>query len=224
MKKVIIADRIYTLDQPNEYFEGLIIENELIQELVRKEEVIRRKSEFEDIEEISGFIIPGFNDSHLHTISIGRALDELDLNDIGSIEEMVKRLRERIDVTSKCQWIRGRGWNQELFKENRYPTKWDLDAVSPDHPVFINRTCGHIAIANSKALELTGVDRTTADVEGGEIDRKEDEPTGILREKAMEIVSKKIPEPPLEEKIKWHPRNILILLVLLLFKPLMNMD
>ncbi|MHA1983248.1 MAG: amidohydrolase family protein, partial [Candidatus Hodarchaeales archaeon] len=120
MKKVIIADRIYTLDQPNEYFEGLIIENELIQELVRKEEVFRRKSEFEDIEEISGFIIPGFNDSHLHTISIGRALDELDLNDIGSIEEMVKRLRERIDVTSKCQWIRGRGWNQELFKENRY--------------------------------------------------------------------------------------------------------
>jgi predicted amidohydrolase YtcJ len=204
MKKAIIADRIYSLDQPNEYFEGLIIENEVIQELGSKESITQRKEEFDELEEVSGVVIPGFNDSHLHTISIGRALDELDLNGVGSIEEMVNRLEERITSIPKGQWIRGRGWNQELFQENRYPTRWDLDAISPYHPVFLNRTCGHIAIGNSKALELTGVNKSTKDVEGGKIDRKDGEPTGIFRELAMEIVSKQIPEPALEEKVKWY--------------------
>src|SRR5690606_39252305 len=93
-----------------------------------------------------------------------------------------------------------RGYDQARLEDQRHPNRADLDAVSPDNPVVIVRACGHIAVANSRALELGGIDRNTPDPMGGTIDRDEHgEPTGVLREAAQDAVRGLIPPPNVEQ-------------------------
>jgi len=145
-------------------------------------------------------VLPGLIDAHVHLSGYGLALTQLDLRGTSSIEELKKAVKEKALSLSKGEWILGRGWDQELFKEKRYPTRWDLDEVSPENPVFLRRVCGHIAVVNSKALEIASITKETEDPPRGKIDRDESgEPTGILREWAMDLIYEKIPPPNLEQ-------------------------
>ncbi len=145
-------------------------------------------------------VLPGLIDAHVHLSGYGLALSQLDLRGTRSIEELKKAVKEKALSLRKGEWILGRGWDQELFKEKRYPTRWDLDEVSPENPVFLRRVCGHIAVVNSKALEIASITKETEDPPRGKIDRDErGEPTGILREWAMDLVYEKIPPPNLEQ-------------------------
>ena len=145
-------------------------------------------------------VLPGLIDAHVHLSSYGLALAQLDLRGTKSIEELKSMVRKRAISLSKGEWILGRGWDQELFEERRYPTRWDLDEVAPDNPVFLKRVCGHLCVVNSKALEIASITKETKDPPRGKIDRDESgEPTGILRENAIDIVYKKIPPPNLEQ-------------------------
>ncbi|MFQ6087065.1 MAG: amidohydrolase [Candidatus Bathyarchaeia archaeon] len=146
-------------------------------------------------------VVPGFIDAHVHMRGFGRFLTWMNLRGVGSIREMKQLLRERVQKTSKRKWILGRGWDQERFKEKRYPTRWDLDEVASNNPVIFTRVCGHICVANSKALELAGITRDTVAPSGGQIDRDPEtgEPTGILRENAKDMVWNIVPEPGEEE-------------------------
>lgn len=146
-------------------------------------------------------VVPGFIDTHVHMRGFGRFLTWINLREVDSIREMQQLLRERAQKTREGKWILGRGWDQERFREKRYPTRWDLDEAAPNNPVIFTRVCGHICVVNSKAFELAGITRDTAAPSGGRIDKdpKTGEPTGILRENAKDLVWKVVPEPSEEE-------------------------
>lgn len=152
------------------------------------------------------FLVPGFIDSHLHLLLYGYALSCPDLSrHTSSVEEIVEVLygvQQEIEKSSG-EWIVLRGWNQEQFiVDKRLPTRQDLDLVSKDRPILIYRSCGHIACANTAALLAAGIRKGTKNPERGSIDRDEaGEPTGILREYAINLVSTKVP-PPDKEVVK----------------------
>ncbi len=150
-------------------------------------------------------VVPGFVDCHVHMASFGQQLQGLDLRDTASIEELKRQIREYADKHPWKSWILGGRWDHEKFSEKRYPTRWDLDEAVPDRPVFLVRVCGHVGVANTKALEAAGITRDTV-VEGGRIDLDEasGEPNGVLRENALNLVWQAVPKPSeteLEEAI-----------------------
>jgi len=142
-------------------------------------------------------VLPGFTDCHIHLIEYGLSLRNIDLRNAQSIEELKKIVSER--THGSTTWVLGRGWDQEKFAEKRYPTRKDLDEASPEKPVLLKRICGHICVANSAALTLAGVCANTPNPAGGIIDHDSaGEPTGILRENAVDLLSQAV--PPLELK------------------------
>jgi predicted amidohydrolase YtcJ len=139
-------------------------------------------------------VIPGLCDAHLHFVSAGQVMQQVDHNDLPSLEEAIRRVGDRVAKTPKGQWIFARGWDQTEWAENRYPTAADLDRVSPDNPVACTRTDGHLLWVNSLAMQMAGITRDTPDPDGGHIDRDEQgAPTGVLRENAQRLVRGIIP-------------------------------
>ena len=147
-------------------------------------------------------VVPGFIDTHIHVVDFGRFLMWIDLRDVKSIEEMQRRIRKCAQETPKGKWILGHGWDQTRFIEKRYPNLRDLDESSPDKPVVLYHLRGCMCVANSKALELADVTKETISPSGGTIekDKETGEPTGVLRENAMDLVWKIVPQP-IEEGI-----------------------
>jgi predicted amidohydrolase YtcJ len=142
------------------------------------------------------FVMPGFNDAHVHLGSGG--FEKLNVNLVGSksLDDMKQRIAARVKTAAPGEWIVGRGWDHTLWTEQKTPTRADMDSVTGNHPAIFNRVDGHIAIANSAALKAAGVTSQSPDPHGGKIDRDDKgEPTGILRETAMGAVFEKIPPP-----------------------------
>ena len=147
------------------------------------------------------FVMPGFNDAHVHLASGGFEKLNVDLVGTKSLEDMKGRIAARVKTAAPDEWITGRGWDHTLWAEQKTPTREDIDRVTAGHPAIFNRVDGHIAIANSAALKAVGITMQTADPHGGKIDRDEKgEPTGILRETAMNLVFAKIPPPTTEQR------------------------
>lgn len=147
-------------------------------------------------------IAPGLNDAHCHPMSVGLALTTVNsaTPPNGSVADIVGRIAERVRTTSPGVWVVGRGYDQARLSDQRHPTRQDLDPISPDNPVIVIRACGHVAAVNSRALELAGIDRNSADPIGGTIDRDEHgEPTGVVREAAQTLVRSVMPEPTREQ-------------------------
>ncbi|WP_028784035.1 amidohydrolase [Thalassobacillus devorans] len=148
-------------------------------------------------------VLPGFIDAHLHPMHLAKISNQVPSTPptVHSIQDLVEQVRLRAEEQNEDKWIEGWGFDEGKLIEGRTPTRWDLDKAAPDAPVFLTRTCGHIAVANSKALRLAGIDKHTSDPEGGEIDRDDmGEPTGILRENAKDLFEKAMPTQTLEEK------------------------
>jgi predicted amidohydrolase YtcJ len=142
------------------------------------------------------FVMPGFNDAHVHLGSGGFGKLNVDLVGCKSLEEMKQRIAARARTAGEGEWVIGRGWDHTLWAVQKTPVREDMDAVTGGHPAIFNRVDGHIAIANSAALKAAGITAQTPDPHGGKIDRDEKgEPTGILRETAMGTVFTKIPPP-----------------------------
>lgn len=142
-------------------------------------------------------VIPGINDSHQHTFGVGKLLLGVNLAQADSIEAMVdmgKKHLEQHPLTAG-QVLVGRGWNQDNFAdEKKMPTRQDLDRITTDFPVIFTRACGHILCANSKALQLAGIDKDTAAAQGGEIYRDSSGvPNGLISENAIEQINVVIP-------------------------------
>ncbi len=170
------------------------------------------------------FVCAGFNDSHMHLLSLGRSLVEVHLGEhTSSKEEMIAHLKNALaarpeltqsTVTVAAQsksissaapysnaqsipWLCGRGWNQEYFQDDHsMPTRWDLDQVSAEVPIYLARACGHIAVVNSKAIQLMGLTAAMPQSPDASYDVNENgEPTGILRENALFWATSLIPAP-----------------------------
>lgn len=142
------------------------------------------------------FVMPGFNDAHLHFASGGMTKLHVELAGTKSLDEMKARIAEKANTAQPGEWILGRGWDQTKWAKEVLPTRQDLDEVTAGHPAIFGRADGHIAIANSAALKFAGIDRDSKPPAGGQIDRDTNgEPTGIFRESAMQLIHEKIPDP-----------------------------
>ncbi len=146
-------------------------------------------------------VLPGFIDSHMHLILKGLTYDKINLKGLDSIDKIISAGKEFIEKEHKAEgeWIIGHGFDQNLFDHKTFPLKEDLDRISDKHPVLIDRICGHVGTANSFALELAGITKDTY-IEGGMIDRDcRGNPTGVLRETALEWFKSRIPKPDAEK-------------------------
>lgn len=147
------------------------------------------------IDAAGGMVVPGFIDTHVHFVEGGFRLASVQLRDASTREEFVARIRDYAATVPAGTWILGGDWDHTLWG-GELPTRHWVDAVTPDHPVWVNRLDGHMALANSAALAAAGVDRTTAEVDGGEIVRDAaGEPTGVLKDNAMGLVGAVVPAP-----------------------------
>jgi hypothetical protein len=146
-------------------------------------------------------VVPGFTDAHLHFLSYGIGLQEIELAGVPTLEEALALVAARAAATPPGQWLTGRGWDHTLWVGGAFPTRGDLDRVAPEHPVFLRRKCGHAGWANSRALELADITAETPDPFGGAIDHDPvtGQPTGILKDVAMELMFRLFREPSLDE-------------------------
>lgn len=148
------------------------------------------------------FLIPGLIDSHGHVMSLGFSALTLDLTDTRSLGEALAKIATYAKAHPDRPWILGRGWNQELWPEKRFPTAAELDAVVPDRPVWLTRVDGHAGWANTQALAAAGVTAATREPAGGRIERlgATGKPAGVLVDTATELVDSKVPAPRPEDR------------------------
>jgi len=146
-------------------------------------------------------VTPGFTDAHLHFLSYGLGLKEIELAGVSTLAEAQARVAAHAAETPAGHWLHGRGWDHTLWGSGDFPTRQDLDRAAPEHPVFLRRKCGHAGWANTAALELAGITADTTDPFGGAIDRDPHtgQPTGILKELAMDLMFRLFQEPTLDE-------------------------
>ncbi len=160
-------------------------------------DLVGKKTEL--IDAAGQFITPGFIDCHVHFVSGGYNLASVQLRDAKTPEEFIQRIADYATTIPEGTWIMGGDWDHENWG-GELPRKDWIDEVTPSHPVLIQRLDGHMSLSNSLALELAGVDSKTKDVEGGEIVRNDSgEPTGLLKDNAMSLVFRVVPNPSVEE-------------------------
>jgi predicted amidohydrolase YtcJ len=134
-------------------------------------------------------LLPGLIDAHGHVMGLGLALSQLDLTGTKSLAELQQRLKTYAAANPDLPWIRGRGWNQELWADKRFPTAADLDAIVLDRPVWLERVDGHASVANSAAMRAAGVTAATKPPSGGRIEN------GLFVDAATGLVESKVPPP-----------------------------
>ena len=182
--------------------EALAVAGDRILAVGARDEVMKLKGPETKIIDLEGrFVMPGFNDAHMHLASAG--LEKMNVNLVGakSLEEFRERLRVKCDAAEPGDWVVGEGWDETLWPVKVPPSRWDLDEVSGKHPVYLKRVDGHIGVANTRALQLASVTVASRDPDGGKIDRDESgTPNGILREKAQGAVYAVIPKPTHEKR------------------------
>jgi predicted amidohydrolase YtcJ len=195
---VLTNGRIYTLEVKHPWASAVAIRGESIAAVAGPDADLKSfigpKTRVIDLR--GQFAMPGFNDAHVHLAGAGQEMLEVNLEGAASLPEFQQRIRGRLKDFKPGEWIIGRGWDHTLWPEKKFPTRQDLDAVSTDHPMFFGRVDGHVAIANSRALAIAGITRTTPDPPGGHIERDAatGEPSGMLEEDAaMDLVYDRIP-------------------------------
>src|SRR5690242_1850151 len=148
------------------------------------------------------FVMPGFNDAHVHLGGAGADELAVPLTGVTSAEEMARRVAAAVAQHKEGEWITGGGWDHTLWAEKRFPNRQQLDAVAPKNPVILTHISGHVAVANSLALKKAEIDKSTPNPPGGEIEHDGlGEPTGMLKEAAaMALVRVRIPDPSMEER------------------------
>jgi predicted amidohydrolase YtcJ len=155
-------------------------------------------------------VLPGFIDAHTHFLMGSQTLERVRLAGVHTLAEWQERVREKTTVVPEGEWIIGRGWDETKRTDRvELPTKTDLDAVAPNHPVYLGRADGHVGWANSMALRIAGIDRDRDDPYGGRIVRDaQGEPTGVLLETAKKLVEDILPPETPESRRKALKRGL----------------
>ncbi len=208
MDTIFYNGRVYTMEPGWTPQSAVAVQDGIIQRVGSDEEVLALKTEQTQLIDLQGrTMLPGFTDSHMHLLSYGFSLEKVNFYSARCIDDLVSLAKTFLAERPYLAWMQGRGWNQEYWKENRFPTRYDLDRISTDIPMSFTRACGHIIVVNSRALEVMGVTKDTEDPFGGHIDKDENgEPLGIFREAARDIVYNALPELTVED-IKRMLRN-----------------
>jgi predicted amidohydrolase YtcJ len=206
---IIVNANVHTLDASHPLAEAVAVFGERIVAVGSNEEIRRLAGARTRVVDARGaLVLPGFNDAHVHFLSGGFQLSSVDLRDADTPREFAERIRRFASRLPKGRWITGGDWDHERWPNVKgnapLPTKELIDSFTPDTPVFVNRLDGHMALANSYALRLAGVTRSTPDPPGGVIvrDPASGEPTGVLKDAAQNFVWKVVPEPSFDEKLE----------------------
>jgi predicted amidohydrolase YtcJ len=147
-------------------------------------------------------VVPGFNDAHVHFYMGGDGLTSVQLHEATSPEEFRKLIASFVSKRKKGEWILNGNWDHERWTPPQLPTHQLIDEVTPENPVFVNRSDGHMCLANALAMKIAGVDKTTKDVPGGVIVRDaEGNPTGIFKDAAKSLIERVMPQPSQEHII-----------------------
>ena len=150
------------------------------------------------------FVMPGFNDAHVHLGYAGSGMLSVRLYGATSVDELKKRVAAAVATHKPGEWIIGAGWDHTLWPEKQFPNKWELDDVAPNNPVMLTHVSGHVAVANSQALKIAELTNSSPNPTGGELEHNASgELTGMLKEgPAMELVNARIPDPTPEQRRK----------------------
>lgn len=192
---IIYNGHVHTIDENDTIVEALAIKDNKIIATGNNDEILALASDnTKKIDAEGKSVMPGINDSHVHMWETGMLMEGLVVFGVGTITEFAQMVKDRVATMKKGEWLQGGSWIETQFKEKRMPTKYDLDPVSPDNPVVIERifsTC----VCNSMALKLAGIDKNTPDPVGGEIGRDPEtgEPNGLLFRTAKQLVRNVMP-------------------------------
>lgn len=200
---LLVNGHMYTLDERNPVVEALAIKDDLIVGVGSTDE-IERKFRAARVLDLGGLpVYPGFIDAHAHVEGLGAAIMSLSLGGINSVAEIQSLVAERAKNIGSQIWIRGRGWDQNLWPDKSFPTHHTLDAVSGDVPVYLTRVDGHAVWVNKKVLDIAGITRATPDPEGGKIIRdRQGNPTGVFVDNAKGLLNSYLPPVSIEERTR----------------------
>jgi hypothetical protein len=196
--------RIYTNDPQHPWAVGMAVRDGKIICIGTISEVVSEcgggEAQTENLHE--HFVMPGFNDAHMHLGSAAEGMLAVRLYGVTSVEELKTRVAASVASHKPGEWITGAGWDHTLWPERQFPNKWELDDVAPNNPVLLTHVSGHVAIANSLALKLAQLDDKSANPAGGELERNASgELTGMLKEgPAIELVRASTPDPTAEQR------------------------
>ena len=182
--------------------EAIAVRGDRIQAVGKTAEIEKFKGPQTQVIDLGGhFVMPGFNDAHLHLADAGLQKLNVDLTGVKTLAEFRERVLAKVEQAKPGEWIKGGGWDETMWPVKTLPSRWDLDEVSGGHPVFLDRVDGHLAVANTRALQLASITIASKDPQGGLIDRDANgQPTGILRETAKQAVRGVIPQPAHEKR------------------------
>ena len=209
--KIFINGKIITVDADNSIAQAVAIKDGKILAVGSGSDILKLKDQATIVEDLGGkTMIPGLVDGHSHFMGFGRDkyanIASPPVGAVNSIADLVSTLKKYKEEKklSDSAWISGFGYDQDLLAEKRHPTKEDLDGAFPDNPVVITHISGHMLVANSAALKLSGIDSNTPDPPGGVIVRKtgSKEPAGLLQERANGLLKRKSTTPPPEELLQ----------------------
>ncbi|MFQ5886389.1 MAG: amidohydrolase [Anaerolineae bacterium] len=194
MSRLLLNGKIYTLDRTLPRAQAVAIEGNRILAVGSHEEVRARTrgGGWEALDLGGKAVVPGFIDCHVHFLDFALGLKRLDLKGVDSLEGALELVKEHARKCGPGEWITGFGWDHHLW-QGGFPRREDLDRVAPENPVALTRKDGHSMWVNSLALERAGIEEETPDPPGGEIERDAQGPTGILKERALELIEEVLP-------------------------------
>ena len=201
-----VHGRIYTNDPAEPWAEAMAIADGKISCIGKIDHVLLDcgggQEGAETVQLKGQFVMPGFNDAHVHLGGAAADLLAVPLTGVPSVEELQKRVADAVAHHKEGEWITGGGWDHTLWPDKRFPNRQQLDAVAPKNPVILTHVSGHVAVANSLALQHAEIDKYTPNPPGGEIEHDSlGEPTGMLKEyAAMSLVNVRIPDPAPEQR------------------------
>ncbi len=199
---LLMNGKVYTVDSTFSTAEAFAVKNGKIIAVGTNDDI---KSQFtaDSIVDAQGrAVYPGFIDAHAHFVGYGRGLYEVNLYDCKDWKEAVNKVRIFAVLHPDEPWIRGRGWDQNLWPDKAFPDNALLNELFPDRPVLLQRIDGHAGIANAKALQMASV-MPALQVPGGQIEVKNGKLTGVLIDNAVDLVTKIIPQPSKSDYEKW---------------------
>src|SRR5436190_2632669 len=193
---ILLNGNIYTVNQKMPHAEAVAVKGDRIVFVGTNAAVKPYQGPNTRVVDLHGAtVVPGMTDAHYHFLGVGQREMNLNLEGITNLEDFLAKVKTRVDQAKPGEWVTGRGWIETFWKPPVFPTRWDLDKVAPDNPVFLTRADGHASIVNSAALKIAGINKDTTNPFNGEFlkDSKTGEPTGMLIDGAQGRVASRIP-------------------------------
>jgi predicted amidohydrolase YtcJ len=209
---VFLNGPIVTVDERHPTAEAVAVRGDRIARVGIRDEVTDEIGPATRVVDLAGrALLPGLNDNHTHPLSYGQALGQIDagpaaVRRLADLQTAFRRAGSgpADGMGVRGEWLLARGYDDSRLDIGRHPTRYELDEATGGRPAYLVRTCGHLAVANSAALTRAGINRQTPDPVGGKIDRDEHgEPTGLLRETALELIRRLLPAPTVADYVSY---------------------